>query len=159
MNQGKLTPDELRKLFPNASRSTLKANLVTVSEEQDVVPASLQAETIEAMRSNVLLGIQPTTDEAKLNKLETRYLKWLRSLQPMWLGIQCWTFKLGHDLRYTPDFIALDKDGLRAIDTKGKHTWEDSIVKMKCCARLYPFIRFVIAKENGLVWSHKEIKT
>ncbi len=116
----------------------------------------------KAMALNRKLEIRPTTDVAKLNKLETEYLAWLQNQRPMWFGVQCLTLKIGHDCRYTPDFFVLDETGLRAVDTKhmrnGKvHIEDDALVKMKCTARLFPWIHIVVAwRENG-VWQHRAI--
>lgn len=118
----------------------------------------LQPQDVDKMRELVTLGIRPTTDEAKLNLNEKRYLAWLETQHDYWIGVQCITLKIGADLRYTPDFWALDKQGLRSIDTKGAHTWEDSIVKIKVSARMFPWIRFLLAKAQGELWEHVEIK-
>lgn len=117
-----------------------------------IEPRPLKIET------SVTLTNRPTTDEAKLNKNERDYLAWLRTMKDQWIGIQCLTFKLAHDCRYTPDFFALDDTGLRAIDCKGGHTWEDSLIKARVAARLFPWCRFIIAKKNGHVWEHTEIR-
>lgn len=154
MNKSKLSPEEMRRLFPNASASTFRANGV-----QKETPAARVSEVQSvAMHEMILNGVRPTTDEAKLNELEKRYLAWLENLRPTWLGVQCITLKLGHDCRYTPDFWALDGQGLRAMDTKGEHTWEDSLIKIRVAARMFPFVRFLLVKQNGLVWDHKEVK-
>lgn len=128
-------------------------------------PCLVEAPQVDEIRRLATLGIRPTTDEDALNKTERAYLVWLRATQPVWMGVQCLTFKMGHDLRYTPDFVALDADGLRAIDTKGTrksgkaHVEEDALVKMRIAARMFPFIRFVIAHKVGMVWNHVEVKS
>jgi hypothetical protein len=113
---------------------------------------------VKGLRDNVAKGIRPTTDEAKLNQTEKRYLVWLEKQRNLWIGVQSITFKLGHDCRYTPDFVVLDECGLRCIDTKGGHIWEDALIKMRLAARLFPWVRFVIAQDNGEVFNHKDIK-
>jgi deoxycytidine triphosphate deaminase len=112
---------------------------------------------IEAMCAATAKGIRPTTDEEKLNKLEKDYLEWLRACGDWWICVQAITLKIGYDTRLTLDFWALDERGLRAIDVKGFQR-EDALIKIKVAARMYPFIRFLIAKRNGGVWEHKEIK-
>jgi len=104
------------------------------------------------------LELRPTTDEAKLNKLETAWLQVLRNRGYAWVGIQNITLKLGHDLRYTADFWVLDAGRLIAFDTKGPHVFEDSIVKMKATARAFPLFLFVIVKREGGQWVETEIK-
>jgi hypothetical protein len=148
-----MTPDEERKVraaFPGLSKACIARTFGASSISK--------AEHEEAMASNRKLEILPTTDEARLNKTEKAYLEFLRKMRPQWIGVQCITLKLGHDCRYTPDFWAMDVDGLRAIDVKGGHTWEDSLIKLRVAARLFPFIYFIIAKRKGLVWEHTPFK-
>jgi hypothetical protein len=53
---------------------------------------------------------------------------------------------------------------MRAIDCKGVKKdgslliWEDSKIKMKVAARLFPMFRFVIAYKEGGIWQHIDIK-
>jgi len=155
MKSGKLTAAEFKQLFPNASVSAYKANRFEAKEATATQCASEEATKL--MREAIAKGIRPGGDEAKLNELEKRYLRFLEGQQPAWIGIQCITLKLAEKLNYTPDFWAIDNDGIRAIDTKGKHIWEDAIVKMKIAARLFPWVRIIMAQENGLVWNHREV--
>jgi hypothetical protein len=47
---------------------------------------------------------------------------------------------LAHDCRYTPDFlVVLADDTVELHETKGSHMRDDALVKLKVCARLYPF--------------------
>jgi len=119
----------------------------------------------EVIRKSIRLGIQPSTDEQKLNKTERTYLAWLRTLNDLWIGIQCVTLKIGDDCRYTPDFAALDGEGLRFIDTKATNRktgkplcQDDALVKMRVAARLFPWARFLIAHPLPSGWQHIEIK-
>lgn len=151
-----MTPEEEKKVraaFPGMSRAVMLRTFGAVDP-----PMVSKAEQVQRMELNRKLDIMPTTDEEKLNKTEKDYLEYLRRMQPQWIGIQCITLKLGHDCRYTPDFWALDETGLRAIDTKGKHVWEDSLIKLRTAARMYPFIHFVKATRDGLLWNHVPFK-
>lgn len=123
----------------------------------------MKPEHSEPLRNAVALGIRPSTDESGLNKTERAYLVHLRALQEPWMGVQCITLKLGHDCRLTPDFWALDAQGLRAIDTKGTKNGqprieEDAMIKLRLAARLFPFVRFVIAWKVAGTWEHREVK-
>jgi hypothetical protein len=108
---------------------------------------------------NIAMGLRPSKSESGLNQTETHYLEWLRGLGDLWIGIQCIRLNLSYRCDYTPDFWALNQSGLRAIDVKGRHIWEDSIIKMKLAARLFPFVRFIKAEKDGLVWKHTEFPT
>lgn len=136
-----MTPEEVKRRFPNASDAFIKANALGLPESVPNPPTWQFA-------------FKKSGDESKLNKLETAYLAWLRAQGDDWIGIQCITLKLAHDCRYTPDFWAFDLTGLRAIDVKGPHTWEDSLIKLRVAARMFPWSRFVIAKRNGVIWEH-----
>ena len=105
------------------------------------------------------MTVQPTTDEARLNKTERAYLARLRGLGCYpWVGVQCITLKLGDDCRYTPDFWVLDPDGnLGAREVKGFFR-DDAKVKIKVAARLYPWIKFVVVKKDKLGWNESEVK-
>ena len=105
------------------------------------------------------LAIQPTDDEAKLNKLERAWLAVLRERGADWIGIEPFGLKLAsHRCRYHPDFITLKDGQLTAFEVKGPHYWDDAKVKLKVAAREYPFIRFVLVKREGGRWIETEIK-
>jgi len=158
-----MTEETYKRMLQNATRDVKLLNLGAVIPTPPAITAS-QVE-IESMHKAMVLGVRPTTDEEKLNKTEAAYLAWLRCLGPWWIGVQSVTLKLGHDCRYTPDFFALDQEGMRAIDTKAtrKDTGkalveEDSMIKMRVAARLFPWCKFLIAYRNGAVWDHVTIK-
>lgn len=120
-------------------------------------------------RECAMAGRPVSTMEAKLNKTERAYLAWARTLNPWKIYIQSWTFLLGWDDRYTPDFIIWDSQGYRAIDTKaaywnkrGKKTYlakEDSVEKIKRFATDHPGIpTFIAWQDPPGVWQHKLIK-
>jgi hypothetical protein len=157
----------LKRLFPRATASTLKAN---AEAARDLVQKRIAIPVrgpepvpiYEQSANAIKMGI--STDEAKLNKNERAYLAWLRTQNDMWIGIQNITLKMGHDVRYTSDFWAMDSSGLRAIDCKGVKKdgsllcWEDSKIKMRVAARMFPMFRFLIAYKEGGIWHHIEIK-
>lgn len=105
------------------------------------------------------MTIQPTTDEAKLNKTERAYLEWLRSTGLFqWIGVQNVTLKLGDDTRYTCDFFAMTYDGeMTGREVKGFFR-DDAKVKIKVAARMFPWIKFSVVKKDGSGWDHKEVK-
>ncbi len=103
------------------------------------------------------IELRPTTDEAKLNKLETAWLEVLRNRGYMWIGIQNITLKLGDDCRYIPDFWALDGGKLLAFETKG-FMEDDALVKIKTAARQFPWLIIVLVKRERGVWSEVEVR-
>lgn len=119
--------------------------------------------TAEIMREAAKLGIQPSTDEEKLNKTEKAYLAWIRNQQPLFIGIQCITLKLGADTRYTPDFAIVDAHGMRLVDVKGvwsdgkMHVEDDARAKIHVAARLFTMFIFQYAFRDGLIFQHRNI--
>lgn len=138
-----MTEHELLRRFPNASKSMLARNALTLPPP---------------------MTITPTTDHAKLNKTEAAYYSYLKTVRDaagiyVWVGTpQCITLKLGDDCRYTPDFFAINHGGeMLAFEVKG--FWrDDAKVKIKVAARIFPFIRFQVVMKNKDQWSHTPIK-
>lgn len=101
----------------------------------------------------------PTTREERLNKTEKARLAYLRALGVPSLRIQAITLLVAEDCRYTADFTYLDPDGRMVFnDVKGKHTWEDSLIKIRNCAREFTEFRFIITHRDGCAWIETEIK-
>lgn len=102
-----------------------------------------------AERIKTALTMSPTTDEAKLNKLETAWLAVLRANKDLvWVGVQNLTLKLADDCRFTPDFTSINSAGkLTAWETKG-FMRGDAQVKLKVAARLFPWIAFVLVEKK-----------
>lgn len=106
-----------------------------------------------------------SSDEAALNKTEKRWLEILRSRGFAFVGIHTHTLKLAHDCRYTPDFFTVDSAnysnadyGMVFWEVKGKHIWEDSLIKIRTAARIFPFYRFVLAQWKDNQWTEKVIR-
>jgi hypothetical protein len=147
-----VTRAEVLKLYPNASESMIRRNL-----ELETAPEQCSAVFATAFKPT----IAASTDEGKLNKTERARLEYLRRLPHVKsLHIQAVTVKIGNDCRFTPDFFYFDanRERLIAEDTKGGHVWEDSRIKAKAAARMFPEFTFIVAyKENG-GWREEEIK-
>jgi hypothetical protein len=113
----------------------------------------------EPVHVSARVTMQKTTDEAKLNKTEARYLARLRMLKFPWIGVQNITLKLADDCRYSPDFWVINADGeLEAHETKGGFIREDSTIKLKVAARQFPFIRFILCELHKGEWTLTHIK-
>lgn len=68
------------------------------------------------------------------------------------------TLKLADDCRYTPDFFVVTPAGLELHEVKGPNAWEDSVVKLKVAASLFPWFRFSLHKRVKGEWISKEIR-
>lgn len=85
------------------------------------------------------------------NKLETEFGAWLHGTYPLaTIAEQAITFRLANGVKYTPDWIVFGNIFVSCFEVKGKHTWDDAIVKVKVAASLYPDIRWLMVwKLNG----------
>jgi len=103
--------------------------------------------------------------EDRLNKTERQLLLMLRAgyLADQYgpyqtIRIQAITLLLANDCRYTPDFATVAGNRLTLWECKGPHCWEDSWVKFKAAAALFPELRFVWAqRDKGGEWHVKEV--
>ena len=102
----------------------------------------------------------------QMNKLEAKYAAWLEMGKMggniEWYAFEAITLKLAFDTRYTPDFLVMLPNGeLQCHEVKGakgKSFWsrEDSKIKIKVAATLFPF-RFFIAWPSMDSWDLKEV--
>lgn len=164
--QMKNEQERLRERFPYASASFLKRNLALtqknvclLSPEQS--QALLAVPPGDGERSG--MKIRDTTDQAKLNKTERAYWEHLKQSQLLdsrisWVGVQNITLKLADDCRLTCDFFVILDGQLIAIDTKGSFVREDSKIKLKVAARLFPWIKFFIVRRSNYGWNEEEVK-
>lgn len=116
--------------------------------------------TAALIQANAASGfvMSPSRDEAKLNKTERAYLGVLRARNDIeWIGIQSVTLKLADDCRLTCDFIYLCSGKLTFVDTKGGFIREDSTIKIKVAARMFPWASFVVAQRISGTWTEKVI--
>jgi hypothetical protein len=70
------------------------------------------------------------------------------------------TFRLGPEMTFTPDFSVEGLDGLFTfVDVKGKHTFEDSTIKVKAAAVLFPQHGFAQARLVAGAWKERFFKS
>lgn len=82
------------------------------------------------------------------NKLEARFGAWLEEQTKagniLWWDYESMRFNLGPKAWYTPDFVALWKDGhVHIYETKG-YARRAEIVRLKVAAGKYPFKWFLV---------------
>lgn len=109
----------------------------------------------------------------EMNRVERRYSEELQ-LQKLAGMVKDFeferiTFRVGPDLRYTPDFdVIADDNVLEFYEVKpgkinrktGKHTYYaegDAIVKLRATADKFPWFRFFLVWPVGAAWHKKEI--
>lgn len=108
-----------------------------------------------------------------MNKTETRYAEYLRFQREggliLWWRFEAITLKLGHDCRFTPDFMVMRVDGvIELIDVKGTtktakgkakaYSEDDARVKIAAAAEQFPFVFRRAFEANG-GWQHDEFST
>jgi hypothetical protein len=72
-----------------------------------------------------------------------------------WYAYEGLTLKLADDCRYTPDFVVMVHDGeMELHETKGPYAREDSLIKLRLAARLFPFRVYLVTRE-GDRWRFK----
>lgn len=122
----------------------------------------IRREILEKVSKRIRQGSKPL-----LNKLEQEWFDLLYPLHPNYERpiAQAITFRLANGLRYTPDVLAWSwpqlplsrPNRVTCWEVKGKHAWDDSIVKIKVAATTYPAITWILAwKENG-EWKTQQV--
>lgn len=96
------------------------------------------------------------------NRTESEYASHLKSLELAgeirWYRYEAITLRLTTNLTYTPDYIVQFTDGhIEIHEVKGGYMWEDSKVKLKCAAVLFPCFRFVLAQKKNGTWKIKDV--
>lgn len=99
-----------------------------------------------------------------LNKLE---MEWLHKLEskygPGKVRSQAKKFKLANGCWYCPDFTmtvklyGTDSGWETAWEVKGKHAWEDAMVKLKVAAHQWPEVRFILVWKKDGIWCTEEV--
>jgi len=97
-----------------------------------------------------------------MNKLESAYHELLddrfRRGEVLWFRYEAITLKLAHDTRLTPDFAVMLADRtLEFHETKGPFAREDSLVKLKCAAEMFPAIFRLVTRDKDRGWGSKVI--
>lgn len=128
-------------------------------ETQAVIDEGL--EKCDTLLKQINLTMRPSTDEAKLNKLEKARLRYLQALKMPGLRVHAVTLKIADDCRLTVDFTYLDPDGRMVFEDVKGFQREDALIKMKVAARQFPEFRFVIVKKDKTGcgrWQVQEVK-
>lgn len=98
----------------------------------------------------------------EMNKTESAYARHLDALKITGQINEHWfegiTLKLGHDTRYTPDFLVQMADGsLECHDTKGWDTEPAAAVKERVSSTMFPLFVFKEVRMEGGKWVEKVI--
>lgn len=89
----------------------------------------------------------------KMNKTEAAYGLTLEALQRVGrireYHFQGLTLKLADDCRYTPDYFVVRDDWTCELHEVKGFMRDDALVKLKVCARMYPFV-VMLARKDGV---------
>lgn len=96
----------------------------------------------------------------QMNKTEAQYAALLDLYQKsgdiLWYKFEGVKLRLADRTFYEPDFIVMRNDGSLEIHEVKGFMQEDSNVKIKVAADLYPF-KFLLIRKKGKLWSTEEI--
>jgi hypothetical protein len=108
------------------------------------------------------LGEPAGAERPAMNQTEERFSQLLE--EDRWIEpILSWQFEvrklqLAPDMTFLPDFEVITEDSVtHYIDVKGKHVWDDAIVKGKAAAVLYPVDHFYIAQLKAGEWHVRQL--
>jgi hypothetical protein len=106
--------------------------------------------------------LKPRTKNKTETRFEEEFLKpRLHTREILWYDYECWSFRIGDDCRYYPDYPTLLADGELVIyEVKGAKAifQDDAKVKMRACAERYP-MRFILALPvKGGGWEFEQVK-
>lgn len=96
----------------------------------------------------------------KMNKTEAAYALRLEALKQagevLWYKFEGMKFRLADNTFYTPDFIVLNGNSeMEAHEVKGFYITDDSLVKIKVAASLFPFnFKMMILKKGA--WEQRD---
>jgi hypothetical protein len=144
-------------------------NVAALAEIQGRKPATVAPQSVLTPKTP-----QDTHPKAKkrlrqgekplMNKLEAMWYLEIRHKFPSCppIRVQAKRYQLGNGVTFTPDFSCSSWPELNPKETawevKGAHSWDDSLVKIKLAAELWPEVRwfFVWRDANG-IWATQEV--
>ncbi len=96
-----------------------------------------------------------------MNKLEARYAREVLDIRQMAGEIVSWKYeaiklRLAKRTYYTPDFLVFSRNGFEIHETKG-HWKDDSRVKIKVAAEMFPEFKFVAVQLHKGIWIYETI--
>lgn len=154
MNPAELA--KVQKLYP-LSKDTIKRSLDGLTAEMsDLLVAKVAAPTERRIRQS---------QKPIMNKLEAEFYETIKNRYPNFppVRIQAKTFLIANGCRYTPDFtVSLwpQENGPAketAFEVKGKHSWDDAMVKLKVFASVWTEVTLVLVWKEFDGWKQQTI--
>jgi len=94
-----------------------------------------------------------------MNKLETEYFDVLKASYPTaTIRPQSKKYRVCNGSVYCPDFTAIINGIETAWETKGKHSWDDAMLKIKVAASVWPEVDWwLVWKDASGRWTTQKI--
>ena len=126
---------------------TIKVSGINKEATSRTTLPSVRNESMEKLKA---LGRMKSRE---MNKTELAYSQHLEVLKACgdiaWWKFESITLRLADNMRYTVDFFVMRSNGaLEAHEIKGGHAFEDSIVKLKVAAEIFPWDFFLISQSH-----------
>jgi hypothetical protein len=108
-------------------------------------------------------GRPPAHTRGTMNYTEARFSHLLDDGRWPLGQVERWEFEtdnlvLAPDMTFLPDFkLYMISGEVDYVDVKGKMVWEDSLVKARAAAVIYPAHRFYVAKLANGAWSIRQM--
>lgn len=131
-----------------ADLAALVAKGARVIERGVRVPTAPEAEVVVKRKAAHTWGVP--------NKTEARYHAFLAATRPharIWF--EAVTLKLGHDCRFTPDFLVESPIEVAFHEVKGGRKRDDAMVKLRVAATAFPLFSFYLCEYVRGEWSVK----
>ncbi len=149
-----MNAEQLRAKFPNASADFIRQNATGAP----IPPLDTAAARIAQATPKGGLRASKSVLE-RLNKTEARFKRELEARRLGVVGVHRFTLRIANDCRYTPDFDVVSEAGVVYFwEVKGGHVWEDSTIKLKSAASLYPMFRFFRAQWKAGRWVEQAVR-
>jgi len=146
-----MDPNTIKRLFPDASASTLRANAVPSAFAKAAGPVAVAAPAERRIRQS---------QKPKMNKLETEALAWLQACYPgNEFKPQAKRYELATGHWYKPDFTTAGKSFSTetAFEVKGPHAFRGGFENLKVAARVWPEVRWILMWKESGVWKQQTI--
>lgn len=150
-----MTQQQLERMLERATASVKRLNADLVR----VCPSTYEQIMAPPNKKRIRQRIKPA-----MNQLEIEAWERLKLMHPQCeLRCQCLTFVLANGVRYTPDIVVFETlELMRCVrvtcyEVKGKHAWDDALVKIKVAANQYKMFRWVLTWKEGDIWHEQEV--
>lgn len=111
--------------------------------------------TFPANKNPVAVNVAQRRPQRKgMNKTESEFLRQLSVLHPNDVILfEAIKLRIADRCYYCPDFMMIDLHcRLTFVEVKGKHIWEDSMIKFKAAREMYPWAAFEMHQKRADGW-------